>query len=1156
MLAPTLQLAEPIAGYTITERIGTGGYGEVWKAQAPGGLSKAIKFVYGRMDDERAMCELKALHRIKEVRHPFLLSLERIEVVDGQLVILTELADGSLKDRFQQCRAQGLPGIPRDELLVYLHDAAEALDYMSEQYSLQHLDVKPENLLIVGGRVKVADFGLVKKIEDRTVSLLGGLTPVYAAPESFDGHPSRHSDQYSLAIVYQEMLTGVVPFPGKTTAQLMSQHLYSRPRLASLPPADQPIVARALGKNPDERFSSCREMIDRLVAAGRTAPSGPVPREAAEADDEPLDTIASAAPSSGTAADPEPAPASATSWGGENPPTLKTLALDEAVRAPARPVATEPRPCEPEPDRVLVDLPPLELGSPKPRLCPTLYLGIGGTATRVLARLRRRLHDRLGKLSAAPALQMLLLDTDLSALEQATRGDESAAFESRQTLGMPLRQPQEYREASDRLLRWLSRRWLYNIPRSLQTEGIRPLGRLALADHSEVLFRRLRAVLDEIRSPEALSATANSTGIEDVDPAPRVFVIASISGGTGSGMVLDAGYAVRHTLRGLGLPEDRVYGVLTHSTVRNPNAKGLAIANAYACLHEAEHYRRAGRYPGDPACGLPPFENDSGPFQTYLVHLGEDLNETQYEAAVEAVAEYLYLDAITTAGRFLDAGRRSPGDKSSRLARGTVRTFAVAQIGYSQSAVTSAATETLCARVVRRWCGEGASRDDARSAFSWAVGPTHSSPDMLPLELESWRAQAEAYLHQELGGDIESFFRGALDRLGSGAGQSAPPSAPQVLGMINALLGDRLSPGDSATSRIQTSLAKELKNRAAVQGASLGQWILELADASVTRLDGARMAVQWAADRLRSLEAEADAALRDDAPRLAQAERQLLDGEPAQRTGPMGWLGIGRSAKRPPAQDLWFEHFRRRLGLLALRGTILWLRALRAHVVGLGDRLVDLRRRLVALSDQFLPEPPLTAPPEPPESASDLSAVAAFVLRGRMDELAAALDRAFHATFLAPRGGLRGLLDHEGDLRALLVDPLRAAARRTVLDALGEIDLKRALLPPTGSDDPAAGLRAWLEAARPPLAVCGGGRRTVLVCPKACDAARLVEAVAKESGQRPVVLPDSDIDLVLCVEVEGIPLLRAATSLLSDRPDCADIASRLHTRTDVPWSRF
>ena len=159
---------EPLPGYRLLGHIGAGGYGEVWRAEAPGGLVKAIKFVYGYLSDERAARELKALNRIKQTRHPFLLSLERIEVVDGQLVIVTELADMSLKDRFQQCLDAGRQSLPRDELLNYMRDTADALDYLTEA-KLQHLDIKPENILLLGGRVKVA----LKVAEDGRIEDIG-----------------------------------------------------------------------------------------------------------------------------------------------------------------------------------------------------------------------------------------------------------------------------------------------------------------------------------------------------------------------------------------------------------------------------------------------------------------------------------------------------------------------------------------------------------------------------------------------------------------------------------------------------------------------------------------------------------------------------------------------------------------------------------------------------------------------------------------------------------------------------------------------------------------------------------------------------------------------------------------------------------------------
>lgn len=272
---------EPLPGYRLLEPLGRGGFGEVWKCEAPGGLQKAVKFVSGAVSadgqgERRFAQELDAFQQIKAIRHPFLLTLERVEVIAGELVMVMELADRQLADRFRECRTCGLAGVPRDELLAYFADAAEALDMISAKYGLQHLDVKPANLFLVAGHVKVGDYGLVAKLDpDGPASGQRGLTPKYVAPEALRGEPSNRSDQYSLALVYQELLTGIFPYSGKTPQQILLQHVSSKPDLSPLPSADQEIVARALAKNPDERFGSCLGFVQALlsVASASTLPA-------------------------------------------------------------------------------------------------------------------------------------------------------------------------------------------------------------------------------------------------------------------------------------------------------------------------------------------------------------------------------------------------------------------------------------------------------------------------------------------------------------------------------------------------------------------------------------------------------------------------------------------------------------------------------------------------------------------------------------------------------------------------------------------------------------------------------------------------------------------------------------------------------------------
>jgi serine/threonine protein kinase len=697
---------ELIPGYRLVERLGQGGFGEVWKAEAPGGLLKAVKIIHGSLpgsglDPAHFNQELKALQRVKAVRHPFILSLERFDIVDGRLIVVSELADCTLFDRFQECRAQGLPGIPRQELLRYLEEAAEALDLMNAQFNLQHLDIKPQNLFLLYNHVKVGDFGLVKDLEGMFAQMTSGVTAAYAAPETFEGVVSRFSDQYNLAIAFQELLTGYLPYNGTTGRQLMLQHLTGVPNLEPLPSTDRPVVGRALSKQPEQRHPSCLDFVRALrqshVPARQEAAADSAPTAVALAPTSPPDPttpnfrvarrLCSAEPRPGQPSIFTPVPSPASQLPAEKPSTLY--------------VSYEPPPPPPERPETTGD----------GVLMPALVMGLGGLGREVLQQFRKSLRKR-GPNETWPHIRLLYVDTDPEGYEHSTRVPDSL-LSPEETLVTAFPRPAHYlkrqRERQE-LEQWLPLSQLATVPRGQSSAGgWRALGRLAFVSCATAVATRLRHELEACCDEKSLQEMVCRTALGLRSSRPRVYVVTSLTGGTGSGMFVDMAWAVRRELRQLGHPQAEVIGVLLVPGVKRTGAP-RGVANGYAALAELNYFAEAataaassenGRdRAGKSSPDKPPFD------RCVLLPLSAPsdgpaaLNEWTTLAG-----DFLCRELTSPLGRSAAEERAALGPQSAQgSATGmTCQTFGAYWFSVPRRPLLQSVAQHICDRLVRGW---------------------------------------------------------------------------------------------------------------------------------------------------------------------------------------------------------------------------------------------------------------------------------------------------------------------------------------------------------------------------------------------------------------------------------------------------------------------
>jgi serine/threonine protein kinase len=261
--------------YTGAQPIGRGGMGEIYRATDTSlGRAVAIKVLDARYAEDEAVRGRFTREALAVARLSGNANIVTIYDVgehnERPFIVMEYLGGGSLQELLQKQGAQ-----PPGRALDWLEEAARALD-AAHREGVVHRDVKPANLLLDRhGHVHVADFGIASAAGLDSLTQTGTVlgTASYLSPEQAKGEPTGPaSDLYSLAVVAFELLTGSRPFAGDSVAAEAAAHVTGVvPSVCDVNPHVpcelDPVFARALAKEPADRYGSCAEFVAALRAS-------------------------------------------------------------------------------------------------------------------------------------------------------------------------------------------------------------------------------------------------------------------------------------------------------------------------------------------------------------------------------------------------------------------------------------------------------------------------------------------------------------------------------------------------------------------------------------------------------------------------------------------------------------------------------------------------------------------------------------------------------------------------------------------------------------------------------------------------------------------------------------------------------------------------